>query len=65
MAPTVAPTFVPALADAAVAWQLIARDLTRLAGTDSGPFAGLAARRTVRYLGDLSADGRGELFIAL
>ena len=63
--PTVAPTFVPALADAAVAWQLIARDLVRLAGSDAGPFAGLAARRAVRHLGDLSADGRGELIIAL
>ena len=65
LASTVAPTFVPALADAAVAWQLIARELARVAGSDDGPFAGLAARRTVRYLGDLSADGRGELIVAV
>jgi formylmethanofuran dehydrogenase subunit C len=59
-APMVAPTFVPALADAAVAWQLLARDIAR----HGGPFAGLSGRRIVRHLGDLSADGRGELMIA-
>ena len=59
-APRVAPTFVPALADAAVAWQLLARDLAR----HGGPFEGLPARRIVRHLGDLSADGRGELILA-
>ena len=59
-APRVAPTFVPALADAAVAWQLLARDLAR----HGGPFEGLPARRIVRHLGDLSADGRGELMLA-
>ena len=59
-APLVAPTFVPALADAPVAWQLLARDLAR----HGGPFAGLPARRIVRHLGDLSADGRGELIVA-
>jgi len=59
-APRVAPTFVPALADAAVAWQLLARDLAR----HGGPFEGLAGRRIVRHLGDLSADGRGELILA-
>jgi formylmethanofuran dehydrogenase subunit C len=55
--PRIAATFVPALAEAVVAWQLLARDI---AG-HGGPFAGLAARRIVRHLGDLSADGRGEL----
>jgi formylmethanofuran dehydrogenase subunit C len=60
-APSVAPTFVPALADAAVAWQLLARDIA----SHGGPFAGLPARRIVRHLGDLSADGRGELIVAL
>lgn len=60
IAPLIAPTFVPALADAAVAWQLLARDLAR----HGGPFAGLPARRIVRYLGDLAADGRGELIVA-
>ena len=60
IAPGVAPTFVPALADASVAWQLLARDLAR----HGGPFSGLPARRIVRHLGDLSADGRGELILA-
>lgn len=60
-APGAAPTFVPALADAAVAWQLLARDIARY----GGPFAGLAARRPRRHLGDLSSDGRGELIVAL
>jgi formylmethanofuran dehydrogenase subunit C len=59
-APAVAPTFVPALADAAVAWQLLARDIA----CHGGPFAGLPGRRIVRHLGDLSADGRGELIAA-
>ncbi len=59
--PTVPPTFVPALGDAAVAWQLLARDLAR----HGGPFAGLPKRRVARHLGDLSADGRGELIVAM
>jgi formylmethanofuran dehydrogenase subunit C len=57
--PHVARTFVPALADARVAWQLLARDIAH----HGGPFAGLPARRIVRHLGDLSADGRGELIL--
>jgi len=59
--PRVASTFVPALVDAAVAWQLLARDIAR----HGGPFAGLSTRRTARHLGDLSADGRGELIVAV
>jgi len=58
-APPIAPTFVPALADAPVAWQLLARDLAR----HGGPFVDLDRRRTVRHLGDLAADGRGELIL--
>ena len=58
--PSVAPTFVPALAEAAVAWQLLARAIAR----HGGPFAGLPARRIGRHLGDLSADGKGELIVA-
>ena len=54
------PTFVPALAAAEVFWQLLARDLAR----HGGPFAGLAARRIERHLGDLSAAGKGELIYA-
>lgn len=60
-APGIAPTFVPGLANTAVAWQLIARDLA----CHGGPFAGLPARRIARHLGDLSADGKGELIVAV
>ena len=53
----VAATFVPAIADADVFWQLLARDLA----AHGGPFAGLASKRIERHLGDLSAAGKGEL----
>ena len=59
--PRVPPTFVPALADADVMWQLLAGDLAR----HGGPFAALASRRSVRHLGDVSAGGKGELVFAL
>ena len=58
-APQVAPTFVPALGSADVFWQLLARDLAR----HGGAFAGLASRRPLRHLGDVSADGKGELIV--
>jgi len=58
------PTWVPAGADAPVAWQLLARDIARVAA-DLGPAAAALRelpRRTVRrHLGDLAVDGRGEL----
>lgn len=53
-------TFVPAHGAADVAWQLLARSLAR----HGGPFAQLPARRTERHLGDLAADGKGEIIIA-
>jgi len=53
-------TFVPAHASAHVFWQLLARDLAR----QGGPFAALAQRRIQRHLGDLAADGKGEIVIA-
>ena len=53
-------TFVPALGAADVFWQLLARDLAR----HGGPFSGLAGRRIERHLGDLAADGKGEILIA-
>ena len=59
--PPVPPTFVPAVANADVMWQLLARDLAQ----QGGPFSGLAARRTQRHLGDLAAAGKGELIFAL
>lgn len=58
-APAPAPTFVPALAEAPVFWQLLARDLAR----HGGAFADLPARRIERRLGDLAADGKGELIL--
>ena len=57
--PAVAPTFVPAIADAPVIWQLLARELA----CHGGPFADLPARRVTRHLGDLAADGKGELIV--
>ncbi len=57
--PVVSPTFVPALAEAGVIWQLLARDLARY----GGPFAQLAKRLPLRHLGDLAADGKGELIV--
>ena len=56
----IAPTFVPAGADAPVFWQLLARDLARA----GGPFAALPGRRIERHLGDLAAAGKGELILA-
>lgn len=50
-------TFVPAGAEAAAFWQLLARDLAR----HGGPFAALPARAIERHLGDLAAGGKGEL----
>jgi formylmethanofuran dehydrogenase subunit C len=52
-----AATFVPAIADAAVFWQLLSRDLAR----HGGAFADLPRRPISRWLGDLAADGKGEL----
>ncbi len=58
-APPMAPTFVPALAEVAVFWQLLSRDLAK----HCGPFADLPSRSIQRHLGDLAADGRGELIL--
>jgi formylmethanofuran dehydrogenase subunit C len=58
-APAPSPTFVPAIADAPVFWQLLARDLAQ----HGGVFAGLPKRRIERQLGDLAADGKGEWIV--
>jgi formylmethanofuran dehydrogenase subunit C len=58
-APEVSPTFVPALVDAAVFWQLLSRDLAR----HGGPFATLPSRHITRQLGDVGAGGKGELIL--
>ena len=55
--PQPSATFVPAVADAAVFWQLLARDLAQ----HGGAFAGLPARPMRRWLGDLATDGKGEM----
>lgn len=58
-APAIPSTFVPAIAEAPVFWQLLARELAR----HGGPFAALPSRRITRWLGDLSAGGKGELIL--
>jgi formylmethanofuran dehydrogenase subunit C len=55
-----APTFLPAGAEAEVFWQLLARDLAR----HGGPFESLPRRRIERYLGDRGTGGKGELIVA-
>ena len=52
-------TWVPAISEAPVFWQLLARDLAR----HGGPFAELPARRPQRHLGDLAFDGKGEWIV--
>jgi formylmethanofuran dehydrogenase subunit C len=59
-APAPSPTFVPAIADVPVFWQLLARDLAQ----HGGVFADLPRHRIERQLGDLAADGKGEWIIA-
>ena len=59
-APEPSPTFVPAIAEAPVFWQLLARNLAR----HGGAFAGLPSRAIDRWLGDLAADGKGEWIVA-
>jgi formylmethanofuran dehydrogenase subunit C len=59
-APEPLPSFVPAIAEVPVFWQLLARDLAR----HGGPFGNLPTRRIERHLGDLGADGKGEWIVA-
>ena len=54
-----APTFLPAGAEAEVFWQLLARDLAR----HGGPFESLPRRRIERHLGDRGVGGKGELIV--
>lgn len=54
-------TFVQNRAATPVFWALLARDLAR----HGGLFSGLPSRRIERHLGDLSADGKGELIVCL
>ncbi len=55
--PPMPPTFVAGIAETPVFWQLLSRDLARRGGA----FADLPAKRIERWLGDLAADGKGEL----
>jgi formylmethanofuran dehydrogenase subunit C len=57
--PALAPTFTPAVVEAVVFWQLLARDLA----PHGGPFSSLPQRRIARWLGDLGAGGKGELIL--
>ena len=59
-APQVASTFVDVRFDAAVFWQLLARDLARF----GPPFDDLPRRRMTRFAGDLAVQGKGELLVA-
>jgi formylmethanofuran dehydrogenase subunit C len=58
-APDPSTTFVPAIAEATVFWQLLARDLAQ----HGSAFATLPLRRIERHLGDLAAGGKGELIV--
>lgn len=57
--PSLAPTFVPVESDAAVFWQLLARDLVRF----GAPFDALPRRHVRRWAGDLAVMGKGELLV--
>ena len=57
--PAPLPTFAATAYDFGVIWGLLARDIARA----GGPFAGLPAARPQRLVGDLSAEGKGELLL--
>lgn len=59
-------TFVPVEADVRVAWQLLARDIERVAHANgiADAYANLARRAPRRVVGDLAVDGRGEWWLA-
>jgi formylmethanofuran dehydrogenase subunit C len=59
--PEVPDTFVPAIADAPVFWQLLSRDLAR----HGGVFAELPGRQAERHRGDIASHGQGELIVAV
>ncbi len=60
-APAIPSTFVPAIGNVAVFWQLLARSLA----PHGGVFADLASRKIKRYLGDAASLGKGELISLL
>lgn len=59
--PAPPPTFVATVHDIGVFWALLAKHLAY----HDGAFAGLATRRPQRFVGDLSADGKGEWLVPL
>lgn len=60
-APDLGAGHVAVPGDCSVFWQLLTRDIARLAGPDSG-LADLPGRRYSRRAGDLAVDGKGEVF---
>jgi formylmethanofuran dehydrogenase subunit C len=59
--PALAPTFNPMQGDHRVIWQLLSRDLARLAGPQC-PFARLQARQRRRWACEVGAGGQCELW---
>jgi formylmethanofuran dehydrogenase subunit C len=59
-APPLGAGFVPVPGDCSVFWQLLSRDIARLAGPES-VLADLPRRRCLRRAGDLAVDGKGEV----
>ncbi|MGA0612013.1 formylmethanofuran dehydrogenase subunit C [Caldimonas sp. KR1-144] len=64
--PELPATFVPVQSDVRVAWQLLAREIERLAHANgvADAFAELSRRTPQRAVGDLGVDGRGEWWLA-
>ncbi len=60
-APELGAGHVAVPGDCGVFWQLLTRDIARLAGPQS-PLADLPGRRHIRRAGDLAVDGKGEVF---
>jgi formylmethanofuran dehydrogenase subunit C len=60
-APAIPSTFVPAVGNVAVFWQLLARSLA----PHGGAFADLGSRQIQRHLGDAASLGKGELISLL
>lgn len=65
-APEPPATFVPVEADVRVAWQLLSRDIERVAHLHglADAFATVSHRVPRRVVGDLAVDGRGEWWLA-
>jgi formylmethanofuran dehydrogenase subunit C len=60
-APDLGAGHVAVPGDCSVFWQLLTRDIARLAGPDS-ELSDLPRRSCTRRAGDLAIDGKGEVF---